>query len=97
MNFFRHGRPKYGLIEHKIKYIIGSYQKINLADTSGKIVFLVFKRISLAIFQENKLFTENLQEGVKNWSLIEEKGLCIQNIELMDRKKTLWVLREFIT
>ena len=36
MDFFRQGRPKYGLIEHKIKYIIGSYQKINLADTSGK-------------------------------------------------------------
>ena len=73
MDFFRHGRPKYGLIEHKIKYIIGSCQK-----------------------RQEKLYFY-LQEGVKNWSLIEEKGLCIQNIKLMDRRKTLWVLREFIT
>ena len=48
---------------------------------------MVFKRISLAVFQKNKLLTENLQEGGKNWSLIEKKGLCIENVRLMPRKK----------
>ena len=36
MDAFGKGRPKYGLIEHKIKCIIGSCQKRNLADASGE-------------------------------------------------------------
>ena len=44
MDAFRIGRPKYGLIEHKIKYIIGSCQKRHLADTLGKPwIFDIYK------------------------------------------------------
>lgn len=87
MGDFKQGSPKEGLTLKTNKVRLRRTQRWNLAHTSINSRNFSPQKNFFAAFLESKLFAKNLQEGVKNGSLVKTKDLYIHNFINLTKKK----------
>ena len=88
MDVFKKGRSKQDLIQHKLKYIIGSFQERNLADTSGKDWIIISRKNYSDSFRKKEVICQKPPREGKKKFITMLKGFCVQNSQFISKSKS---------